>query len=308
MTALVVWNELGPEAGRRIVAAVPRARVLAAEELPEGPPEPVDVVFAAPDRSRIRIADPQWTSAVHWVHSASSGVERLSPALLAAPHVTCSRGLYSRVVAEFVLAALLAQVQKFPEIWNPGTEIDKLLFQGLSGTTVGLIGTGSIGREVALRAAALGVKCVGVRRSADSGRVGPIQVRNLDELLRDSDHIVVAAPATTQTRGMLGERAFAAARAGVSLVSVSSSDLIDARALAAALDQGIVSRATLDRTEPEPLPVDSPLLNHPRVLLSRSVAGRHERSGRAVDLFIGNLRRFVSGGELLGRVDVGQGY
>jgi phosphoglycerate dehydrogenase-like enzyme len=139
--------------------------------------------------------------------------------------------------------------------------------------------------------------------------VGADRVRfvdDLDELLELSDHVVLAAPLTAATRGMLGAERFARFRPGAHLVNIARGGLVDHDALLAALTDGRVGRASLDVTEPEPLPADHPLRAHPGVFLSPHVSWSGQT--RFVEILLDNVGRWTAGEPLLNRVDLDQGY
>ena len=303
---VVVWNQHGPEARQRISAAVPEVQVVDIELRPARPPQPMaEVLFAA---GRYDAPDATWARGVRWVHAGSSGIETYPADLLQAEIVTCSRGVRSPAIAEFVLAAMLAAVKDLPRIWAPGAVAADFSLGTLSGRTLGLLGVGTIGRAVADRAAAFGLRILGVRRSAGAEPVGPIEIVDLRTLLAESDHLVVAAPATGASRHLLDAAAFRSVKPGLHLVNVSRGALVDHDALVDALRRGQVGRATLDVTDPEPLPLDHPLRTDPRVWLSPHVSYMDGRHHAVVDRFIANLRRYLDGQPLDGVVDVRRGY
>jgi phosphoglycerate dehydrogenase-like enzyme len=126
----------------------------------------------------------------------------------------------------------------------------------------------------------------------------------LGEVLERADHLVIAAPATTETRHLIGAPAFAAMKAGVHLVNVARGSLVDQDALRVALDDGRVARASLDTVDPEPLPEGHWLFTHPSVRLSPHVSwSAPSTMHRTLGLFVENLRRFRANEELSGRVD-----
>jgi phosphoglycerate dehydrogenase-like enzyme len=132
---------------------------------------------------------------------------------------------------------------------------------------------------------------------------------SLPALLATSDHVVVAAPATADTRHLLGQAEFAAMKPTAHLVNVARGSLVDQDALLAALDAGQLEAASLDTVEPEPLPPEHPLFSHPRVRLSAHISWSSPDSmHRTLELFIENLRRFRAGDPLEGVVDVEAGY
>ncbi len=125
----------------------------------------------------------------------------------------------------------------------------------------------------------------------------------LDDLLRRSDHLVVAAPLTAATTGLLGAEAFAKVRAGIHLVNVARGGIVDTSALIAALETGRVGFASLDVTDPEPLPPGHPLWAAPNVRITPHVAWSSPRTGQRIfALFADNLARFARGERLINQL------
>jgi phosphoglycerate dehydrogenase-like enzyme len=302
----VVWNQHGAEAHRRITDALPDLVVVDVPLDPATTPSPIaDVLFAT---GRYPSPTAAWATGIRWVHAGSSGVETLPAELLAADIVTCSRGIRSDAIAEFVLAAMLSAVKDMPRIWAANAVASDFSLGTLTGATLGLIGVGTIGQAIARRAAAFDLTVLGTRRSANTGHLGPVELVALQELLERSDHVVVAAPATEQSRNMLDSAAFDVIKPGAHLVNVSRGALVDHDALLTALDSGRVALASLDVTEPEPLPADHPLRLHPHVRLSPHVCFMDGDPAKVIDFFIENLKRYEAGKPLNGVVNVGAGY
>src|SRR5262249_2924274 len=129
------------------------------------------------------------------------------------------------------------------------------------------------------------------------------------ELVATADHVVLAAPATRETRHLLDARAFAAMKRGMHVVNVARGALVDQDALRAALDDGTVAMASLDAVEPEPLPAGHWMYAHPRVRLSPHVSWNMPGAAELLlDAFIDNLRRWRDGRPLTGVVDPEAGY
>jgi phosphoglycerate dehydrogenase-like enzyme len=182
----------------------------------------------------------------------------------------------------------------------------------LSECTVGIVGLGGIGRAVARRAVALGMRVVATRRS---GREGPEGVEvfsgedALHRILPQCDFLVIAVPQTDATRAMIGARELAMLPARAVVINVARGGVIDEDALIAALREGRLRGAGLDVFQHEPLPEDSPLWALPNVLVLPHVSGASHRFWRRqTDLIIQNLRRYAAGEPLLNTVDKQAGY
>lgn len=258
----------------------------------------------------------RWLDAggVRWVQLMGTGADKVPATVFDGRVVTCARGASAAPIAEWVMAAVLAWAKRMPETflagpppyWNfPDPPLDRV-----EGATIALVGMGGIGTAIAQRALAFGMRVRALRRTqAPSPLPGVELVGSLDELLPGADHVVLAAPATARTRGLIDARAFARMTPGVHLINIARGVLVDQDALRAALDDGTVARATLDVVEPEPLPAGHWLYTHPRARVTAHVSWyTPELQQVAVDIFIENLGRFRRGEPLLHVVDAAEGY
>jgi phosphoglycerate dehydrogenase-like enzyme len=183
----------------------------------------------------------------------------------------------------------------------------------LQGATLGLVGLGSIGRNVARHAARLGMRVIAVREHPKQAKPEFVdQVlppSALSEMLRVADYVVLAAPVTPATSRMIAAPQFAAMKPDGSLINVSRGPLVDEAALVAALSAGKIRAAALDVFDEEPLPADSPLWNLDNLLITPHTAGMTDKLWeRHYRLFSQNLRRYLKGQPLLGLVDKKSGY
>jgi phosphoglycerate dehydrogenase-like enzyme len=249
---------------------------------------------------------------VRWVHNHGTGLDRLPSSVFDVPILTCSRGAGAIPISEFVLAAMLAFEKELPEVWlsEPPARWNAAALGSLHGKTLGLIGIGGIGAAVARRALPFGMDVVAFRRHDTAAPLPEIRVvRTLGELLPVTDHLVVAAPLTAQTRHLLDAEALSLVRPGVHLVNIARGGIVDQGALRAVLDEGRVARATLDTVDPEPLPAGHWLYSHPRVRLSAHVSWSSPAgSERIMELFLENLGRYLAGEPLEGVVDPAERY
>lgn len=260
------------------------------------------------DRDRlVRVITPQ----IRWVHVLSTGVDGFPFDLMDDRTLTCSRGASAVAISEFVLAAMLTFEKRLPEQWISSSEEwrDTQLGQ-LSGGTLGIVGIGEIGTATAKRALPFDMDVLAYRRtSAPSPVPGITLVPALDDLLAASDHVVIAAPATPATHRLIGEHQFACMKHGVHFVNVSRGTLVDQDALIGALDRDQVAMATLDVTDPEPLPDGHRLYSHPRVRVSPHVSWSSQVTARrSIELFEANVRSYGAGEPLSGVVDLEEGY
>ena len=248
---------------------------------------------------------------IRWIHILGAGADGFPFGALEGQVLTCSRGAAAAAIAEFVLAAMLAFEKQLPQSWisGPVDPWNSAQLGGLEGRTLGIVGLGAIGTEVARRALAFAMDVAAVRRTDGPTLEGVSVCSELATLLGRSDHVVVAAPATPATHHLLDGAAFAALKPGVHLVNVARGSLIDQGALLRALDDGRVAMASLDVVEPEPLPGGHPLYRHPSVRLSPHISWSSPRTvARTMACFIENLARYREGRDLMGIVDQAAGY
>ncbi|MEW5420793.1 NAD(P)-dependent oxidoreductase [Amorphus sp. 3PC139-8] len=246
-----------------------------------------------------------------WVQTYSAGVDIYPSRLLGVRFVTCGRGLTSPQIAEYVLAAILRFEKRLDDVRarSPSAWTDQEV-GAVEGLCLGLIGYGSIGQEIAKRAAAFGIDIRVCRRS--SGTFDDPAVTgcaSLPDLVSIADHLVLAIPATPQTRGLMGAELFRQAKPGLHLINVSRGAVLDDEALIAALAAGYVAGATLDVTAPEPLPASHPFWTHPQILLTPHIS---YKGGREAERFAAkvtaNLDAYLHGTPMEDLVDPARGY
>jgi phosphoglycerate dehydrogenase-like enzyme len=181
----------------------------------------------------------------------------------------------------------------------------------LRGRTLGILGLGAIGRDIARAAAAFDLNVIGIKRHPEPA-VGVARVlppEGLHEVLREADYLLVALPLTGATRGLIGEAEFAAMKSSAILINIGRGAIVDEAALIAALRDGRIAGAGLDVFMEEPLPPDSPFYEMPNVIVTPHVAGSTPRYfDRVTALLIENLRRFLKQEPLHNVVDKELGY
>jgi phosphoglycerate dehydrogenase-like enzyme len=248
---------------------------------------------------------------VHWVQLTGTGVDGVPPQLLAAEVVTCARGASALAISEYVIATIGAFARGFPGNWI--TEVPaRWNFQEattLAGCTVGLYGLGGIAQRVARIALAMEMSVVALRRTAAPSPIEGVEVvTSMTDLVARTDHLVLAAPGTAHTRHVVNAQSIAGMKQGVHLVNIARGSLVDQDALRVGLDDGTIARASLDVTDPEPLPAGHWLYEHPKVFLTphASWVGPPFLSV-ATDIFCDNLGRYLAGEPLRYEVN-NEGY
>ena len=179
--------------------------------------------------------------------------------------------------------------------------------------TLGLIGLGTIGSQIALRADAFGMHVLGLRRRADSEQVPGVHEMlrpgDLDTLLARADVVAIAAPLTPETTNLMGQAQFARMKRGAVLINVGRARIVDHAALVDALHSGRLGGASLDVFPQEPLPPGDPLWTAPNIILTPHISGfRQGHWDEVIDLFADNLDRFRRGEPVRFRVDPALGY
>src|SRR5579872_402719 len=261
---------------------------------------------------------------LRWIHSPAAAVHQLMfPALINSDVIlTNARGVHGPVVAEHVIALIFAFAKKIPEAVRFQQQhhwAQEALWRGhprpreVAGATLGLVGLGSIGCEVARRAAALGMAVIASRENPEKPKPESVTTvyspKDIDQLLRVSDYVVLATPMTPFTRSLMNADRFAAMKSDACLINVGRGPLIDTAALIQALENRKIGGAALDVFDQEPLPADSPLWDIPDLLITPHSAGLTDKLWeRHYALITENLRRYLAHRPLLAVVDKRRGY
>jgi phosphoglycerate dehydrogenase-like enzyme len=261
---------------------------------------------------------------LRWVHAPTAAVHQFLFDAMVTSHVilTNAREVHGPVVAEHVIALLFALAKKIPQairlqqnrtwgqeaIWNEGAKPREL-----AGAILCVIGLGSIGRRVARLADGIGMRVLAVRDHPQNERPEGVEAAfapsQLNDVLAQSDYVVIAAPLTSDTRKLIDADRLAAMKPGACLINVGRGPQVDEVALADALRTGRIAGAALDVFETEPLPADSPLWSADNLLITPHTAGLTEKLWpRHYQLFSENLRRYLAGKPLLSIVDKRRGY
>lgn len=237
-------------------------------------------------------------------------------------------------MAEYAMMAMLELAHRMPLIervraersWPTNADrLARFTPRSLPGATVGIIGYGRIGREISRLATAFGMRVMGVRRTAtsapaadrfDTGRHLPgedraevVSMQHLDDVLRQSDVLVVVVPLTELTRGLIGPAELDLLRPGAFVVNIARGGIVDEPALLERLRDGRLGGVALDVFDDEPLPADSPWWSESGALITPHVAGlAPQYHAQTLDLVVENLARLASGRPILNEVDRVSGY
>ena len=298
-----------PDAGARLIVVSGTAEAL--EHAAEA-----DVLLGFCDPELVAAAaDLVWVQ-VYW-----AGVERC----LASDKIRDGRVLLtnmqkmsSSMIGEHAIAMTLSLTRGLPRFarsmpggtWDRGMARD-IGMQSLEGRTMLVAGLGGIGKQVAKRAKALGMRVVATRNSS---REGPAYVDyvgladELGDLAAEADVIVNALPLTSATDGIFDRDLFARVREGAYFINVGRGKTVVTGDLLAALEAGTIAGAGLDVTDPEPLPADHPLWQRPDVIITPHVAGAGGSRRWHAMLVTENIRRYLAGEALLNEVDPARGY
>ncbi|MCL4859284.1 MAG: D-2-hydroxyacid dehydrogenase [Caldilineaceae bacterium] len=256
---------------------------------------------------------------LRWIQSFSTGMDKfLFPAIIERDEVMISNvaGLYASQGAEHAWALLLALSRGITQSWDNqkakkwggGSNVE------LSGTTLGLVGLGGFGIEMAKRAQGynmtiLAIDAMRTEKPDLVAELKPATRENLHDLLRRSDVVMMACPLTKETYHLISTEDLAQMKPSAYLINVTRGGIIDEPALVAALQAGQIAGAGLDVTEKEPLPADSPLWDAPNLILTPHRAGASQHRPRMVfEFFRQNLERYLKGERPLNVVDKRKGY
>ncbi len=251
-----------------------------------------------------------------WIHIVGAGVEHLMPPdwLPKGVALTNSKGVHARKSGEYGLMAILMLNNSMPALiaHQQSASYRPVYGTPLEGKTLLIVGVGKIGGAVAAHANRLGMRVVGIRRSGRHARHVD-EMHKLDDLgtlLPRADFVLVSAPNTPVTAGLLDATRLASMKPTAGLINVSRAALVDYDALGAMLKAGKLGGAVLDVFDPEPLPPTSPLWATPNLIVTPHVSSDEHESyvPLVLDLFFENMERYLEGRPLLNRVRPEFGY
>lgn len=255
-----------------------------------------------------------------WIQSTSSGIgqsvnKRRYPERMPNTIITTASGVHAIPLAEFAAMAMLMHSRRALHMIREQSNRRWERFSGsdLSGRTVLIVGLGSVGSEVARISKALRMRVLGIRRNPNQSTGDAVEsihsLVSLPDLLPQAEFLVLAAPHTAETQGIIGMKEFALLPKGAVLINISRGSLIDELALITSLTSGHLGGAYLDVFAKEPLPDANPLWSLPNVLVNAHSASTSDReNSRIVDLFCDNLHRYLNNEPLLNVLDPIKGY
>jgi phosphoglycerate dehydrogenase-like enzyme len=281
------------------------------------------------------LPSPDQAPNLKWVQFHLAGLDRFAdhPLLLKGVRFTSLSGAAAPQMAEYTLLLLLALGHRLMDLQQaqarhewPREKWRRFAPRELRDSTVGVVGYGSVGREVARLCRAYGARVLAVKRDVTSAEDGGYSIdgtgdpegripariyppQGLGRMLGECDFVVISAPLTGETRGTFGAEMIAKMKDGACLVDISRGGILREDALRQGLQEGKLAGAALDVFAEEPLPADSPLWDTPNLILSPHIAGDSpDYDRRAAGLFAENLRRFMEDRPLVNLFDPRKGY
>ncbi|MBH1940807.1 D-2-hydroxyacid dehydrogenase [Mobilitalea sibirica] len=272
-----------------------------------------EIIFGWPSKEQLREA-----KNLKWLHLPSAGADRFVDKESYCNKeivLTNSSGVFGLPIAEHVFAMILSYNRKLQEYAYQKAERK---WQGVSGerdfygSTIGIIGMGDIGTEVAKRAKVWGANVLGIKRTITEtpeyvDRI--YSTEEIDKVLAESDYIVLALPSTPKTQEIISEEKLKIMKSDAFIINVGRGSLINQEALIKALKEGWIGGAGIDVTTPEPLPEDNPLWELPNVIITpHSSGGSPSNDKRRMNIFLDNLNRYLKHQPLRNTVDFREGY
>jgi phosphoglycerate dehydrogenase-like enzyme len=311
---LVLTDADDPEL--RMLRGVPHLRVDSLADMTEEAKQAEVILYWAGPRALFRsvfLACP----GVRWVHSRAAGLDNfLFPELVQSPApLTNGSGVFSQALGEFAIAAILYFAKDFSRMLRnqKAGRWEQFLVEEIAGQTVGIVGYGDIGRAVASRAHAMGMRILALKRHvpalSDPLIAQFFQPAELAAMLAASDYVVVSAPLTPETHHMIGDAAFAAMKPNAVVINIGRGPVIDQAALVRALTDRKIKGAGLDVFEQEPIPAGDPIYKFENVLVSPHCADQTNTwLQQAMRFFLQQYDRFSNHQPLENIVEKHLGY
>jgi phosphoglycerate dehydrogenase-like enzyme len=252
---------------------------------------------------------------LRWAQSMTAGVESwlALPDLPDGLTLTCARGTHKESMPENILAAMFYVGKPFAQIaeYQQRSHWGRVVAQPLNGRTLGILGLGAIGQEVARLATALGMRVIGTKRRPHPmpGLAEVLPPERTDEVLHEADFLLLLLPATPWTENYMNAERLGKMKPGAWLLNFGRGHTIDDAALIAAVTSGGIAGAVLDVFRQEPLPASDPYWTTPGILVLPHIGGPHPtRDVFVARLFVENLRHYLDGTPLTQVVDRAAGY
>lgn len=304
------WFQLWDQHLKQIRAVAPDAEITVKPmvELTAADVDLAEIIFGFPGKELFVDS----AKRLRWIQLASAGADRL---INTRPDVilTNASGTFGIPIAEWVIGAMVILSRHF-HIYRDRQK--QARWEGMPaakeicGSTVGILGLGDIGQEVARRAKAMGARVIGSRRTAAPPPEGVETLIPIDDLLPQVDFLVMALPGTAETQRIMSAERLQLMKQGSFLLNVGRGTSIDEQALIEVLKSGHLAGAALDVTAVEPLPADSPLWQMEQVVITPHCSGRslEANADRRMTIFLDNLKRYMNGEPLRNVVDRAAGY
>ncbi|NVD05417.1 D-2-hydroxyacid dehydrogenase [Vibrio sp. JPW-9-11-11] len=268
------------------------------------------ILLASPPKAAKRIQD---FPHVEWIQSIYAGVDALIPALNQFDgQLTNVKGIFGQQIAEYVIGYSIAHYRHFNHYLNQQakSEWSPLPYSSLSGKKVVILGTGSIGAELAQAIKSLAMQPIGVNRSGIPAKHSPFSatyhIQELATALTQADIVVNTLPNTAHTQQILNQSSLAACQQAL-LFNVGRGSAIDELGLLTAIESGAIEHAFLDVFEQEPLPQSHPFWSHPKITVTPHIAALSFPE-QVVDIFADNYQRWCDGFGLVNQIDLDKGY
>jgi D-2-hydroxyacid dehydrogenase (NADP+) len=277
--------------------------ILADAEISFGMRTPVNLLARAPK--------------LKWIQVTSAGVDRYLTEEFKRSNIilTNASGIHATPIGEFVVSLMLMFTKNAPLFFDAKQKKQWLRSPGtvLRGKTVGIVGLGSIGQEVARLCKAFRMRVIATRRSPKRRYARNVDLllppNGLPRLLEESDYVAICLPLTKETRKLIGEAELKMMKPTAYIINIGRGPIIDEEALIRALEEKQIAGAGLDVFTTEPLPKESKLWDLPNAIISPHVSGgREDYEVGAIDIFCRNLQRYLEGKRMINVVNKEKGY
>lgn len=312
---ILVGTDLKEKYLEKIRQVVPEAQVIASEQ--------EDVVLREIEDANIFVIWSQTykdeylqrAKRLEWIQALTAGVDTILSRELKESGIklTTASGIHGIPISEHFFGILLALTRKIYKIYHNqlNRTWERPYLDEIYGKRITIVGLGNIGSEIARKAKAFGMEVWGVKRTLEEvPHVDHVfTTEDLHQAIKDADFVLSVLPLTVDTEKLIGKKEFAVMKKDAYFFNFGRGPVVDEQALVEALQNGEIKGAGLDVYEQEPLPEDSPLWEMEEVIISPHTSAISSRyMERAVDLFVDNLKRYISGEELFNLVDYKLGY